>query len=299
MNYLLHLVIYLDIYIIVALSLNLVVGYLGRLSLAHAGYVALGGYAYALATLKLGWGLLPALALAVVLAVVASLALSLPSWRFRGDFFVMISLAVQTLFFGVTHNWSSPDAEIGTWRNLTNGPFGLAGIPKPDIFGIRLDTIGGVCGVATALALVCAWMVYRLTNSPWGVLLKCLRDDELALRGLGKGIRLIKVQAFAIACGIAAVGGVIYASYISYIDPSAATLDESILLLCMLCVGGTGNFVGPIVGAAVLLLIPELLRLTPIPSSDAANVRMLAYGLLLVMMVHFRPQGIAGEYRIE
>ena len=90
-----------------------------------------------------------------------------------------------------------------------------------------------------------------------------------------------------------------YACHISYVDPSAASLEESILLLCMLCVGGMGNFRGPIVGAALLLLLPELLRLTPLPSTMAANVRMLAYGLLILITVHVRPQGIAGEYRIE
>lgn len=299
MNYLLHLFIYLSMYITIALSLNLVVGYLGRLSLAHAGFVAIGAYTYALVTSKLGLGFFPALGAAVAVSVIASFSLSLPSWRFRGDFFVMVSLAVQALIYGVIYNWYSPGVDVGTWHNLTNGPFGIAGINKPDIFGLRLDTIGSYCAMSTGLMVISAIIAYRLTHSPWGRLLKCVHDDELALRSLGKRVRLLKVQTFAIACGMAAVGGVMYAGYVSYIDPSAASLDESILLLCMLCVGGMGNFRGPIVGAAVLLLIPELLRLTPMPSSVAANVRLLAYGLLIVILVHFRPQGIAGEYRVE
>jgi len=299
MNYVLHLLIYLSMYIIIAHSLNLVVGYLGRLSLAHAGFVAIGAYTYALVALKLGWGFLPALGIAVVLSAIASLSLSLPAMRFRGDFFVMISLAVQALLYGVAYNWYSSTAEVGTWRNLTNGPFGIAGIRRPAILSIRLDTIGRICILAMVLMLICSWISVRLTRSPWGRLLKCLRDDELALRSLGKNVRLLKLQTFAISCGMAAVGGVIYASYVTYIDPSAASLDESILLLCMLCVGGMGNFRGPVVGAALLLILPELLRLTPMPSSVAANVRLLAYGVLLLAMVHFRPQGIAGEYRME
>jgi len=299
MNYVLHLLIYLSMYIIIALSLNLIVGYLGRLTLAHAGFVAIGAYTYALTSLKLGWGFLPALAAAVTLAALASLSLSLPAMRFRGDFFVMVSLAVQVLLYGTIDNWYSAGSAVGSWRNLTNGPFGIAGIPEPAIFGCQLDTIGGVCVLSVVLMLVCAAISFRLSRSPWGRVLKCMRDDELALRSLGKSVRLLKVQAFAISCGMAAVGGVIYASYVSFVDPSAASLDESILLLCMLCVGGMGNLRGPLVGAAVLLLIPELLRVTPMPSSVAANVRLLAYGLLLLVMVHYRPQGIAGEYRME
>jgi len=299
MNYAFHLLIYVSVYIVLALSLDLVVGYLGRLSLAHAGFVAIGAYVYALATLTLQWTFVPALLLAVAVAIVCSLALSLPSWRFRGDFFIFITLAVGALIHGIVQNWSAPGYEVGSLANLTNGPFGIAGIPQTDIFGIKLDTIESKCALSLVLAGVCASIMYRLTHSPWGRLLKCLRDDELVLRGIGKNVRLIKLQAFSFSCGLAAVGGVIYASYVSYIDPSAASLDESILLLCMICVGGSGNFRGPMVGAIVLVLLPEVLRFTPIPQSVAANVRLLVYGLLLLVVVHFRPQGIAGEYRIE
>ena len=137
MNYLLHLLIYFDIYVIVALSLNIVVGYCGLLTLAHAGYFVVGAYTYALVTLKLGFGFIPAAFLAVLVAGILSLAISLPAWRFKGDFFVMISLAVQTLIFSLLYNWFSPNAEPGTLANLTNGPFGLAGISKPAIGSIK------------------------------------------------------------------------------------------------------------------------------------------------------------------
>ncbi|MFM7581011.1 MAG: branched-chain amino acid ABC transporter permease, partial [Microcystaceae cyanobacterium] len=127
MNYFLHLLIYLNIYAIVAMSLNLVTGYCGLLTLAQAGYFAIGSYVYALASLKLGWGFLESTMLGVMVSVLLSLAVSLPAWRFRGDFFVMVSLAVQALLFSLFYNWSSPNADLGTWENLTNGPFGIAG----------------------------------------------------------------------------------------------------------------------------------------------------------------------------
>jgi len=299
MSYLLHLLIYFNIYAIVALSLNMIVGYSGLLTLAHAGYYAMGGYAYALATTVLGWSFLPALLLGVTVAVLMSLALSLPAWRFSDDFFVMISLAVQALIFSVFNNWSDPNAELGTWTNLTNGPFGVAGIPSPDILGVTFDTIGSMAVISTIAAGGCALLSWLLLSSPWGRLLKAMRDDELATRGLGKNVRLVRVQVFAIACGLAAVAGVLYASYVSYIDPSSAALDESILMLSFVLVGGVGNFRGPLVGAFVLLAIPEALRFLNMPDTMAAEVRLAAYGLLLVLMMHYRPQGIAGVYRPE
>jgi len=299
MNYILHLCIYLSIYIILALSLNIVVGYCGLLTLAHAGYFALGSYAYALATLKLGWGFFPSMTIGIGIAMVLSLAVSVPAWRFKGDFFVMVSLAVQALLFSLFYNWSSPGMGPGSWTNLTNGPFGLAGIPKPVIIGVRLDTPGSIAMLSLILAGGCVFFSWLLLSSPWGRLLKAMRDDELAARGLGKNVRLAKVQAFAVACGLAAIAGVLYAAYVGYIDPSAASLDESILMLCMVIVGGVGNFQGPLVGAFVLLGIPEALRLVHIPDAMAANIRLMAYGLLLVLMMHFRSKGLAGEYRIE
>ncbi|MBL7204159.1 MAG: branched-chain amino acid ABC transporter permease [Desulfobacteraceae bacterium] len=298
MNYILHLTIYLSIYIILASSLNIVVGYCGLLTLAHAAYFAIGCYSYAITTLY-GWGFVPSLAVGVGVAMLLSLFISLPAWRFRGDFFVIVSLAVQALLFSLFYNWNSPGADPGTLKNLTNGPFGIAGISKPDILGIRFDTIGDICVLSIILAGTCLLVSWLLLSSPWGRLLKAVRDDELVARGLGKNTRLVKIHAFAVACGMAAVSGVIYASYVGYIDPSSASLDESILMLCMVMVGGVGNIRGPIVGALVLLLIPEALRFLDIPDTVAANIRLLAYGLLLIFMMHFRPQGLAGVYRVE
>lgn len=299
MNYLLHLLIYLSIYGILALSLNLAVGYCGLMTLAHAAYFAVGAYAYSLLALNLHWGFLPAVMVAVSVAMLLSLAVSLPAWRFKGDLFVMVSLAVQALIFSLLQNWTSPEAPLGSWQNLTNGPFGIPGVPKPTLFGWQADTLPEYLLLSVLTLGVCAIVVWRLVSSPWGRLLKCLRDDELAARSLGKNTRKAKLEAFAFACGLAAVAGCLYAGYIGYVDPSSASLDESILMLCMVIVGGVGNFKGPLVGAAVLIALPELLRFAHFPDSMAANMRLLIYGLLLVVMAHFRPRGLAGEYRFQ
>jgi branched-chain amino acid transport system permease protein len=300
MNYLFHLLVYFSIYSILAMSLNIIIGYCGLMTIAHAAYFAVGGYVYALASLTLGWGFLPALLLGIGVTVVLSLAVSLPAWRFRGDFFLLVSLAAQSFLLSLLYNWGGqPDQDLGTWANLTNGPFGIAGIPSPAIGGIRFATAGGVAAFSITLAVMCGLLSWWLLKSPWGRLLKAMRDDELAARGLGKNVRLAKLQAFAFACGLASVAGTLYAAYVRFIDPSIASLDDSVLMLCMVIVGGVGNFRGPLVGAFILLLLPEVLRFVAIPDAVAANLRLMAYGVLVILIVHLRPQGVAGTYRIE
>ncbi len=298
MSYLWHLLIYLGVYTIVSVSLNLIVGYCGLLSLAHASFFALGGYVYALATLTLHWNFIEATLLAVLTSVIFSLMVSVPAWRFKGNFFVLMSLAVQALLLGAFYNWYA-DAPVGTWQNLTNGTFGLSGIPKPFFLGWQLQKSSSIMVLTGCLTLLCVGISWLLLNSPWGRLLRSLRDDELVTRSLGKNTRWIKTQAFAIACGMVAIAGAILTSYIGFIDPSTASLDESILMLSMVLVGGVGNFRGPLVGAFVLLAIPEILRFMQIPDAIAANVRLILYGISLLLMIHLRPEGIAGKYRLE
>lgn len=299
MNYALHLIVYFDIFVIVALSLNLVVGYAGLLTLAHAGYYAIGAYAYALLSVTCEWGFIPAVIVSVSVAAVLSLAVSLCSWRLKGDFFVLASLAVQALIFSALYNWSSVDAPLGSLANMTNGPFGIIGINRPQLLGYTISSPLAMAAFASAVALVCGLIVWRLTDSPWGRVLIAMREDETAARGLGKNTRLLKVQVFAISAALAAVAGALYASHVRYLDPTSATLDESILMLSMVIVGGIGNFRGPVVGAAILILLPESLRFLSLPDAQAANLRMLIYGLMLVLMMRYRPQGIAGEYRLQ
>jgi branched-chain amino acid transport system permease protein len=298
-NYILHLLIYLDIYVIVALGLNLLVGYCGLLTLAHAAFFAVGGYTYALLSLSLGWGFIPATLASAVAAGLFSLAVSVPAWRLRGDLFVLATLAVQTLIFSALYNWSATDAPVASWRNLTNGPFGITGIPRPMLLGWAAISPTAMAAVATFVAGGCSLAMWRLTTSPWARLLLVMRDDELAARGLGKDTRLAKVQAVAIASGFAAVAGAVYSAHVGYLDPTSASLTEGIAMISMVIVGGLANFRGPLVGATVLVALPELLRFMALPDAQAANLRLLIYGVLLVLIVHFRPQGIAGVYRVQ
>lgn len=299
MNYVFHLLIYFGVYAILAMGLNLIVGYCGFLSLAHAGYFAIGAYAYALGTLAWGLDSLSAIMLAFLSGGVLSLLTSLPTWRLKGDYFVMASMAVQVLIYSAAYNWVDPESTVGTLANLTNGPFGIAGVSRPVLFGIKLNSLGAMAAFSLVIAALCTCLCYFLQTAAWGRALKCMRDDELATRNLGKNVQLFKVQALFVACALAAVAGAIYASYTSYIDPSLASMDQSILLLSMIFVGGMGNLKGPLAGAAILLFIPEVLRFLSIPDAVAAEIRVMLYGLLLVLIVRFRPEGVAGEYKVN
>ena len=297
-DYFLHLVCLFGIYATAAMSLNLVVGGSGLFSLAHAAYFGVGAYAYAIASLH-GLGFLPALLLSVAIAALLSLALSIPSWRFQGDSFVLISLAIQALVFSTIYNWHSATKPVGSLSNLTNGPFGIAGISRPGFFGFQIHSAGGLAIFSLGIAVFCAGFCSLLLKSPWWRMVTAIRDDAVAARSIGKNVRLAKVQVFAISCGMVATAGVVYAGYFSYVNADSAALPEGILLLSMVLVGGAGNFRGPLVGAALLIAVPEVLRLLALPDNVAANVRLLFYGVLLVLFMHFRGRGISGEYRIE
>lgn len=299
MNYILHLAIFYAIYVAAALGLNLVMGYMGRISLAHAGYVAIGGYTYAIVTSVYKFNFLIAFSISIAIGSIFSLLLSLPAWRFKGDFFVMISLAVQALIYGTINNWHTRNAAIGSFKNLTNGSYGISDITKPHLLGCNFETLWSIF-VIYAVILGIVFMFFSIiSKSPWGRLLECMRDDELALQGFGKPVRRLKIEAFAISGGVTALAGAMYAAYVSYIDPSTASLDDSILWLSVVVVGGLGTLRGSFLGGAIVLLIPEVLRFLPLPLLVAANIRYLAYGLLILLMLHLRPNGLLGKYQLE
>jgi len=199
---------------------------------------------------------------------------------------VLATFAFQVIAFGVMNNW------IG----LTGGPMGLPGIPQPTIFGVVISSHAQFLVLAAGFAVIAALLVRRLVRSPFGRVLKAIREDEVFAQSLGKNVMLYKLQVFAIGGGLAAVAGALYAHYITFIDPSSFTVTESIFILAMVIVGGSGSIAGSVVGAVLLVSLPEALRFVGMPSSVAANVRQMLYGGLLVVFMMFRPQGILGEF---
>jgi len=274
------------IYVVLGLSTNLLVGIVGIFSVSQAAVFGVGAYIVAhflMAADPLAF--LPALAIAALCCIALNILVTLPSLRVSGDYFVVTSFGIQLLATAVFTNWTTG----------TGGASGMPGIPPPDILGYQLQTTAQLmllCLAALALACTCFWLIMR---APYGRLLRAIREDELAVAAAGKNVLSAKVSAAALAGAFAGVAGGLYATFLSFIDPSSFDLDASILLLTMVVVGGARTLAGSIVGPFLLLALPQILSLLDIPTAIAATARQLIYGLLLIAFMMFRPQGLLGE----
>lgn len=289
MEYILHILILIGIYTILTVSLNLITGYTGLLSVTHAAFYGVGAYVAALMALRLQSPFLVNVACAAVLCGVAGLVVGVPSLRIRGDSFVIATFAFQVITFSVLNNWSA----------LTAGPMGLPGIPRPVVFGLRISSPLGFLVLVGLFSTGVVLVTRRIVLSPFGRVLKAVREDEVFAQAAGKNIASHKVLVFVISAGIAAVAGALYAYYISFIDPTSFTVLESILIISIVIIGGAGSLWGPVVGAVVLVVLPEVLRCVGLPSSVAANVRQILYGGALVAFMMWRPRGLLGEYSFQ
>ena len=289
MNYLLHILIYIGIFSILSISLNLLVGYTGILSIAHAAFYGVGAYVAALMALKLSSPFLLNLILAVIASSVLGAIVGIPSLRIKDDYFIIATFAFQVIVFSILNNWVS----------FTSGPMGLPGIPQPVIFGIRISTHIGFLITVTLLCALVFWLSVKIVRSPFGRVLKAIREDEVFAQSLGKNVAAFKVKTFMVGAGMAAVAGVMYATYISFIDPTSFTVMESIFIISIVIIGGAGSVWGPVLGSAVLVALPELLRFVGLPNAVAANIRQILYGGLLVAFMLWRPRGFIGEYTFQ
>lgn len=282
----LHILILIGIYVILSVSLNLIAGYAGLLSIAHAAFYGVGAYVAALMALNLHSTFLVNIICAVIVSGLLGALVGIPSLRIRDDYFVIATFAFQVITFSILNNWVS----------FTGGPMGLPGIPQPTIFGLQVSSH---LGFLIFIALFCAltlWVTRRIVRSPFGRVLKAIREDEVFAQTAGKNVAAYKIIVFVVGAGMAAVAGVMYAYYISFIDPTSFTVMESIFIISIVIIGGTGSLWGPVAGAVVLVLLPELLRFLGLPSSVAANLRQIIYGGLLVAFMMWRPRGFLGEY---
>lgn len=291
MEYLLHIGIMLCIYIILVLSTNLTVGMANLLTLCQAAFYGVGAY---IGTFFLMQFNLPFLliALLVMLATgLTSLLISFASVKLKGDYFILGTLGFQMIVYTVLYNWIS----------VTRGPYGIPGIPSIKLLGLwSLDGIYAYFFFALTVAVVVGWLFSRMQRSPYGRMLKAIRTDELSAQSLGRNTVRLKTWAFFISAAFAGLAGLIYASYISYIDPTSFTLDESIFIITALFIGGIGSRVwGPVVGAAVVVILPELLRFVGLPDAIAANLRQVIYGLVLIVLMFYRPQGLCGDAKLK
>ena len=288
MNYLSNILIQFSLYLTCALSLNLLLGYCGLFSLCHAALYGLGAYTAALLMVNCGWPFIPSVLAAIAVGCISSFAVSLPAARLKGDAFALCTLAFQIVVIDLLNNLV----------DLTGGPYGVSGIPAPSLFGMSLYGSAFVL-VAVPVACMALYAAWAIDHSPFGRTMMATRNDELAARSLGKNVFMTRVAAGAIAGGIVAAGGALYAAYFGYIDPTAFLMGESFVMLTMVVMGGSGNIIGAVLGAAIMVTVPELLRLLNVPGTAAPAIKQMIFGVLLVLLMLIRPQGLWGRYELK
>ena len=287
MDLLLHLCVVIAIYAIFALSLNVEVGYTGLFNFGHVAFFAIGAYTSALLTLS-GVPFIWSLPAALAMAGLCGFLLSIPALKLQGDYFGIATLGFGEILRMIVNN------EV--W--LTKGPMGLPGIPRPELFGIVFDSLPRYLVLSSGFALLTFAVLGFVVLSPFGRALKAVRDDETAAEILGKNAYRFKIKSFAIGSVFAGLAGVLWAHYTTFIGPGDFTLTETILVLLIVVMGGKGTFLGPVVGAVVLIVFQEsvrFLRLPPEWTRLLGPMQQMIFGLLLVVLMVFRPEGIIRE----
>lgn len=289
MDYFIYMVIIMNIFIILTISQNLLVGFTGLFSVCQAAFYGIGAYIAALLAIYLTNNLFWALLAAMIAAGIWGAIIALPSIRLKGDYFLIASIGFQMVMFSIFLNWKA----------VTRGPMGLYGLPRPQLFGFTFSSSYSFLLLSFALMLACFFLSRRIVHSPFGLVLKGIRDDETAVESLGKNVTRFKIAIFSFSAAWAAVAGALFAFYTTSVDPFSFTLEESVFVMTLTIVGGTGNLKGSVVGAIILISIPELLKFIQIPDAVAAQIRQILYGLLLILFMRFRSQGLIGEYRMR
>lgn len=283
--YLVNLATLVCINAILAITLNFIMGYAGIFSLAHAVFFGVGAYVAAFIALQWTDSLLLQLPAAMLIAGVISAALALPALRVRGDYFVAASLGFQVLAATV----------FSEWKSVTGGIGGLVGIPPATIAGHAFGDPAGFLGLAGVTLVLVVVLTTAIVRSSFGRSLKAVRDSESAALAFGKNVALIKTLSVFYSTAICAVAGVLYADYLSFINVESFTIDASTLFMAMVIVGGIGTVSGPIVGAVLLTLLPAALTWLPfLPRTEIGSVQQMIYGLAMVLLMIFKPDGLMG-----
>src|SRR3989344_8820887 len=287
MAYLVHVAVLVGINAIVAISLELLIGEVALVCVAQAAFAAIGAYATTILLLQADMNFFVAAALGMLLSGTVALVLGAIFLRLKEVYYVLGTAGFNIIVWSITLNWSS----------LTNGPMGIAGVPAPALFGFRIsNNVQFLILVMVVLALVYA-LAQLIKRSSFGRVLNAIREDEEASAVFGYDAARYKLMIFVISAALAALGGEFFAGYITYIDPTSFTINYSIFLLAVVILGGLGSVRGAIVGALILVVLPEAFRFIGFPSDVAAQMRQVCYGLLLIFLMLYRPQGILGTFK--
>jgi branched-chain amino acid transport system permease protein len=268
-----------------ALGLNIQIGFTGLLNLGIMVFPAIAAYATAILTTEFGMGFFPAMLIGTILSGVVAYLISIPSLRTKGDYFAMTTLGFGLIVYSIALNF----------RELTRGPLGISGIPKPEIFGFVLADFESFFFFCAILLIIVYFIVERVINSPFGRILRAIREDEDGCMALGKDTTKYKAAAFVLGAVVSSFAGSLFAHYSTYIDPSAFDYEDSVMKVFAVLLGGAGNLLGSVIGAFAIIIVPEPLRFIDLSPDSFAALRNLIFGLVMIIMIIFRGRGLLPE----
>ena len=285
--YHLHTLIMAGIFAVLALSLNLLLGYTGQLSLGHAAFFGIGAYATALLTVKLEWSPWLGLATAIALPGLAGWVIGRLALKIRGAYFVLLTISFAGVISLVSVNW----------MELTNGPLGLPGVPAIELAvaglpALSLRTKGAYYYLVLTAVILCYVTCLSIVRSRVGRALVALRENETLAASVGIDGTHYLVLAAVVSAAMAGLGGGLYAHYVRFVSPEVFLFTYTVTMVIMVVAGGKGTLAGPVVGAVIFTALPEALR-----ALASWQWQMLLYGILLVLVLFFLPQGIVPSLR--
>ena len=273
-NYGIYLFTYWVLFVIATMGLNLTVGYAGQKSLGHAAFFGIGAYTVAI-LMKAGFSFWLGLPAAMAGCFVVGLAIGFPALRVQALYLAFATLGFNTAVWLVVRNEE--------W--LTGGTFGINNIPRPSLFGLALEKPLPFYYFALGVAALLAWCLWKLLASPWGKAFTALRDNPIRAESLGIDTQAYTLLSFAIGAVYAGVAGALFAPLVQFIEPAPFGVNASIMMYLMVVVGGAGYFLGPLLGAAVGVLLPEWLRF-------AEGWYLFIFGLAVVALMLWLPDGL-------
>jgi branched-chain amino acid transport system permease protein len=276
-EYWMHMIITTGMWMMLAVSMDLIYGCTGQLNLGHAAFAAVGAYITALLMLRLEWSYWLALPLSGLGAAAVSLLVGVPTMRLKGLYLVLATLGFSEIV----------RLTLLMWASVTRGPMGLPGIPLPTFGSFTFESKTSFYYMILALLLFTVFCVYRIIHSRVGIALMAIRDDEIAARAMGIDSSRYKILVFVVGTFFAGIAGSFYAVYVSFISPDSFKMLDSFMIFAMPILGGIGTLVGPLIGALILYVLPEATRVF-------AQYRMLWVGILLVVTMVTQPLGILG-----
>jgi len=283
---LIHLATLVAIYGILAISLNLIMGVTGLFDMGHAAFFGIGAYATAIVMTQFDVPWIVSIGVSCALASLVAWLTGIPTLKLRGDYFAVVTMAVGEIARSVFRNW----------MDVTRGPLGIPNIPHANFLGVTFTPGVPFLGLAFIILAVMLLLSQRLIFSPFGRILKGIRDDEGAgVEALGKDSYRRKMQVFVIGSGMAGLAGSLFATYIGYIDPSTFTLWLTNFILLIIILGGKGNSLGAVIATAMFVFLREGVRFLGLPTSIAAPLQQWLFGLLLILVMLFAPRGLVPE----